>query len=409
MDQVDWDQGLTPDVLALVAKMGGLEEMKGMLGTSKTWQEGYELAVISIKLSYTDTMLPAGAAAAQRFPGLTSLAIGASAAPDGWLENLQRFPGLRNLDLGRESGQFMEYQLASRLTDASLEDLRGLPLTSLVLHGGPELRNACLEPLRGMPLVKLLLENCRKLAPEALAPLFGMPISELSLAHSPGLVCDAGLEHLRFLPLTSLNLELGRVSRSYRDRITDAGLSCLEGMPLVTLNLRYATMAGGEGFEHLRRAPLTSLSLAGWHRGLSDVDLELLKGKALTDLDLGYCGWVTDEGLVHLKGLPLQTLSLRQCHRLSNSGLGNFWRMPLTELDLGQCEWLDDGGLSRLTNMPLTSLNLNSCSLITAAGVEPLLKLPLAYLGLFKNNGIPAAVESIISRFVKLLRQSAQL
>lgn len=36
---VDWDKGLPPDVLALVAKAGGLEALKGMRGVSKAWQE----------------------------------------------------------------------------------------------------------------------------------------------------------------------------------------------------------------------------------------------------------------------------------------------------------------------------------------------------------------------------------
>ena len=45
----DWDKGLPPDVLALVAKAGGMEAMKGMRGASKNWQQGFELGV-SIQL-----------------------------------------------------------------------------------------------------------------------------------------------------------------------------------------------------------------------------------------------------------------------------------------------------------------------------------------------------------------------
>lgn len=401
IDAVDWDQGLTPDVLALVAEMGGLENMKGMMGTSKTWRQGYALAVISIKLSSTDLILPSGATAGQRYPGLTSLAIGACAAPDGWLETLQYFPRLKILNLGHDRGLYGKSELASRLTNSCLDHLQIVPLTSLDLYRCSRLGG--LEPLRGMPLVKLNLEGCVNLGPAALAPLLGMPLTDLSLAHSILLICDAGLERLRGLPLTSLNLKM----RPCFHRISHAGLAYLEGMPLRTLNLGFAVRDLGEGLEYLGEAPLTSLSL-NWCGNVSDDRLTELKGKALTHLDLGYCDRVTDASLSHLKGMPLEYLSLRNNDQLSFSWLEHLVGMPIKVLDLAQCRLLTDIGLAFLRGLPLISLDLSLCSRISAAGLEPLLHLPLTHLCIERCSGISPPVRKIVYRCVQLLRQSAQ-
>lgn len=74
VDGADWDKGLPSDVLAMVARAGGITEMKAMRGVSKQWQEGFELAVVSIKASLKTPSLPREVAL--RFPVLTSLDVG---------------------------------------------------------------------------------------------------------------------------------------------------------------------------------------------------------------------------------------------------------------------------------------------------------------------------------------------
>lgn len=128
---VDWDKGLPPDVLDLIVKAGGLAEMVGMRGVSKSWQEGYELSVSKIKthplapqppptdsqtlhprlpwLRVTNIEAAIGAtplsedAAAHRFPHLNWLDL--SGAPEDnqireWLKTLRALPQLRSVTLG---------------------------------------------------------------------------------------------------------------------------------------------------------------------------------------------------------------------------------------------------------------------------------------------------------------------
>lgn len=104
---VEWDKGLPQDVLALVAKAGGVEVMKSMRGVCKTWQLGFELAVQGITINSPDhPTLPSGVEFGQRFSGLTKLDIGHSAAETAllWLENLRVFPRLVGLCLGEHNG-----------------------------------------------------------------------------------------------------------------------------------------------------------------------------------------------------------------------------------------------------------------------------------------------------------------
>lgn len=160
-EDIDWDKGLPSDVLALVAKAGGNSDMKVMRGISKTWQQGFELAVTGITLDYEYPFIPPeeepapgwfgpscqprrpkGASAnplfltAVRFPRLTRLALGKCAADEAWLETLRAFPNLKSLDLGLgrdTSVVFFRQYFTFRLTDTGLRHLRGLPLTNLGL------------------------------------------------------------------------------------------------------------------------------------------------------------------------------------------------------------------------------------------------------------------------------------
>lgn len=130
----------------------------------------------------------------------------------------------------------------------------------------------------------------------------------------PGPVIDAGLSHLRGLPLTSLNLGI---------------LGPTNGIVFET--------PGRASLEVLSRLPLTSLSLYGWS-WMTDDDLSSLAGLSLTSLDLGRCDKLGADGLAHLRGLPLTSLSLEYC-QVTDVSLRELLKLPLTSLDLGFCSF----------------------------------------------------------------------
>lgn len=175
-DQAQTLPPLPLDVLALVAKAGAsLQEMKGMRGLNKTWQQGFELVVTGITISLDDPMLPSGEAAAIRFPGLLKLDLGNSSAEESWLENLPKaFPKLTHLVLGHKLNTPGYHQsLACCLSNIGLEHIRGLPLTSLnlahcrrVTSLGAGLRGET-PLLDGMPLAHLDLSSCNHPTPMA--------------------------------------------------------------------------------------------------------------------------------------------------------------------------------------------------------------------------------------------------
>lgn len=150
----DCADGLPPDVLALIAKAGGVPSLKAMREVCKTWQNGFEMAVSGNLGPRKAMVLPEGAELAQRFPGLTSLDLGESFVGNGWLPNLHALPKLRVLVLGREVGG----GFASRLTDAGLAHLRGLPINSLDLANCQKLTVEGLKCLQGLSLTKLNLQ-----------------------------------------------------------------------------------------------------------------------------------------------------------------------------------------------------------------------------------------------------------
>lgn len=127
---VDWDTGLPTDVLALVAKAGGIQQMKIMRSISKSWQQGFELAITSLAITKLEhTVLPPGVAAGHRFPCVACLKLGYSAVDTEWLENLGAFPNLDSVTLGGLSaslGPFLGFErgLALRLDDAAMRHLQ---------------------------------------------------------------------------------------------------------------------------------------------------------------------------------------------------------------------------------------------------------------------------------------------
>jgi hypothetical protein len=111
-------------------------------------------------------------------------------------------------------------------------------------------------------------------------------------------VTDAGLTHIRHLPLTTLSLR--------GTRIADAGLVHLRDLPLESLVLGY-TLVTDEGLEHLTSLPLTILDLEATR--VTDDGLRHLADLPLRSLSLNYAP-ITDAGLRHLRELPLGQLML---------------------------------------------------------------------------------------------------
>jgi hypothetical protein len=168
---------------------------------------------------------------------------------------------------------------------ASLEALRGMPLTSLHLNCG-QVRE--LAPLRGMPLTSLELVNC---GATDLTPLRGMQLTSLDLTNCGGV---RDLEPLRGMPLTSLSLAGTAV----------ADLTPLKGMPLTSLNLSRCHRLGD--VTPLRGMKLTSLSL----QECGVRDLTPIVGMPLTRLSVAHSN-VND--LTPLQGMKLASLNLAEC------------------------------------------------------------------------------------------------
>lgn len=95
-------------MLELVA--GGRDDLKAMLGVSKSWQRAFESSVTSLKIgSKADHGLAMGAPFtkpfAERFLGLTSLSLFHSLMDEAELEQLVGLKRLRTLLLGGGGGE----------------------------------------------------------------------------------------------------------------------------------------------------------------------------------------------------------------------------------------------------------------------------------------------------------------
>lgn len=166
--EMNLQDSLPDDILAMVAKAGGLCDLKSMRGVSKAWQRGFEQSVRSLKIHFLDPVLPPGNEAAQRFPGLTRLDLGESQTEVAWLGTLSAFPSLSCLILGSLRSKHGKYKgrgrgkglgsLNLRLNDAALELLRGVQLERLSLAFCNGLSHTCLGCLQDMPLTSLNLQ-----------------------------------------------------------------------------------------------------------------------------------------------------------------------------------------------------------------------------------------------------------
>lgn len=235
VDSPDWENGLPTDVLALVAKAGGVGQMKCMREVCKSWQAGFGLSVTCLKASYGgfDFFVP------------TSDPLRAEGLRAHILKD--RFPALTSLKLTVEG---------SSLSKASLMRFRGLPITSLNLDHTAfcsDLRADGLAALEGMPLRQLNLIKPRYLTDSGFASLGRFPLTSLSLEGCPNLT-DAGLAALRGLPLERLSL---RRCRGW----TDPGLANLRGLPLRFLDLAYCSQLTDKGLDQLHALPLFRLCL----------------------------------------------------------------------------------------------------------------------------------------------------
>lgn len=208
------------------------------------------------------------------------------------------FEGLRNLRnltwLGLNS---------AGVCNSDLEFLRGLPLTNLRL-GGSLVTDRGLECLSGMPITELYAPGSVFWG-EGFRHFAEMPLATLNLSMSQYL---ESLQHLRGLPITSLDL-------SFSKRHLD--FDSLQGLPLTSLNICLCKFSPeNAGLEFLRGMLLTFLNLGGF-LGLTDGVLENLRGLPLATIDLNGCTSLTDACLGTLLSFSLKKLHLRGCDQFS--------------------------------------------------------------------------------------------
>lgn len=181
MKRVDWNRGLPEAVLPLMANLGGVKDMKVMRGVSKSWQEGFNLGITSIRISSAEVLPDGLLKGAQHFPELTRLDLRDLRVPKDttlkMLQALQTFPKLDSLFLGSALGS-----LPSEHLPITLRELRGMQLKLLDLSGCNHLSDAALtECTHEMQLSSLVLSGCCKLTPAGLECLRGMSLFELDL------------------------------------------------------------------------------------------------------------------------------------------------------------------------------------------------------------------------------------
>lgn len=460
---------LPPELLLKVAH--GSDGGCGMNGVCSSWKQSLEATCTKIILS--GSALPQNLAT--RCPSLTALdlrgCISVSALALQQLEPLHLASLALKLDQDdltedRDEDECVEmllrddYKLSNAIV-SSLETLQ-IPETSLVLHVDIDfnedtvtqdaLRRLNLttlelagldfsQPCRfyyltcarslveyvvwGLPLVKLDISYIAVNSDLEYLSSCRFPLTQLSLANCD--VTDAGIEFLRQLPLTDLNLsgctkltdatlfalaEMGfpltaldisgwdRVGRrayglmfhEEGTRFSDSGLEALRGSPLKSLSVSLCENSDGN-FEALRGMNLEVLDFTRMPEVVYDGSLEVLEGMPLKLLNLADCHRITDVGLLHLHGMSLTSLDL-SCQagtsvegevwgNVSDQGLEVLRGMKLKVLKLSRCRKITDEGLQVLREMPLVDLCLDDCNLVFDTGLEVLRGMPLTRLSLF--------------------------
>lgn len=139
------------------------------------------------------------------------------------------------------------------VTDEDLGRLQGLQLSSLLLNGCFKLTNSCLGVLKYMPISRLHLFP--SVTDAGLEDVSEMPLTSLSLMGCD-YVTNEGLRKIQGLSLTCLNL-------SFCHWLSDLGLKQLKGLPISDLDLYTCEMITDVGIGHLSGLPLTHIRVKG--------------------------------------------------------------------------------------------------------------------------------------------------
>jgi hypothetical protein len=206
---------------------------------------------------------------------------------DADLENLRGLPNLARLDLtGTPAGDaglahlqgltsLTQLQLQhTQVSNHGLAHLRGLTRLEFLSLIGTEVSDAGLEHLRSLTNLRRLDLQATRLSDTGLAHLKALPkLHTLDLGQTN--VSDPGLAHLKSMTnLKALDLQ--------HTRVGDAGLSHLQGLTNLTRLVLLETRVGDAGLKHLKGlSNLRNLVLFG--TAVSDAGLEHLKG--LTELE----------------------------------------------------------------------------------------------------------------------------
>lgn len=340
MAGVDWEKGLPLDILAIVAQSSSWQTLQGMQNmrvVCKYWQQGFEMAITRLRI------------------GKRSWHSGRNLIrppTDGTFA--RRFPALTELDLGK-----------CEMTEKQLVCLQGMTqLRSLVITDDVDEEEGYFYGI-GV---------CSELTGTGLQHLRGVPLTSVDL-FGCGELTDVGLRNLRRMPITTLNLRCCK-------RLTNAGLRYLEDkpMPLADLNLVNCDFSD-EGLKALRDLPLTSLKLRNNCR-ITDDGLRSLENLPLTKLDVSYLG-ITDRGLGFFRAMPLTDLCMSSCHEVCDAGLRVLLGLPIKFLDVSGCYRLTDSGLEHLGQLSdLSTLRLRYLVNLTEAGISSLKGAPLTDLNL---------------------------
>jgi serine/threonine protein kinase len=247
----------------------------------------------------------------EKFPGRPVIGVdfGSTEVTDAGLEQLRGLTQLRVLNLS-----------TTHVTDAGLEHVKGLTQLQVLSLYNTNVTDAGSEHLKGLTQLCELNLSYTQVTDAGLNRLKGlMRLQKLFLAHTP--VTDAGLKHVGTLTqLQMLNLD--------GTRVMDAGLRYLKGLTQLRALDLYNTKVTGAGFEHLK--------------GL----------KQLRELNAGLTQ-VTDAGLEHVRGLTqLQTLNFDGTE-VTDAGLNRIKSLTqLQELDISGTKVTDAGVESLKKAMP---------------------------------------------------------
>ena len=239
------------------------------------------------------------------------------------------------------------------------DDLRTLPasLTQLDLSDCNRITDAGLAHLKKLPLQRLTLMRLN-ISNDGLAHLQAMPLQQLDLSGCEH-ITDTGVAHLAHHLLQQLDL-------SWCGRITDKGLAYLQKMPLQRLNLLRSNITDA-GLAYLQAMPLQELHVSKGNQ-ITDAGLRHLQDMPLQRLYLQGGAQITDAGLACLAKLPLESLHLTGCVRITSAGLAHLQAMPLHTLSLRGANSMKDEGLQYLWNLPLQQLNVSECPGLSEVG-----------------------------------------